>query len=66
MSEASVCWKADLKKLKPHYFGGIVSNSEELLERHKVATQSCFGTRSSTKKKTSHNPGEPAKKVSSS
>ena len=33
-----------------HYSAGVVDNTEELLERHKVATRSSFGTRTSTKK----------------
>ena len=32
-----------------HYYSGVVDDAEELLERHKVATQSSFGTRTSTK-----------------
>ena len=28
----------------PNYFDGIVNNVEEILEMHKIATQSCFGT----------------------
>ena len=33
-----------------HYFAGVVENVEDLIERHKVAIQCSFGTRSSTKK----------------
>ena len=44
-------WKDGLRALMPNYFGGgILSNVEEILEMHKIATQSCFGTRSSVKK----------------
>ena len=28
------------------YFAGVVDNVEEILEKHKVETQACFGTRS--------------------
>lgn len=45
-------WRDGLKSTGLHYFGGIVSNPDEVLERHKIATQSCFGTRSSAKKAT--------------
>ena len=40
--------------------GGIVSNVEEILEMHKIATQSCFGTRSFVKKE---DPKQPSGKV---
>ena len=43
-------WRDGLRALMPNYFGGIVSNVEEILEMHKIATQSCFGMRSSVKK----------------
>ena len=34
----------------PNYYAGIVDNVEEILEMHKVATQTCFGSRSSVQK----------------
>ena len=43
-------WATDLHPVGLHYYAGVVNNAEELLESHKVATQSSFGTRSSTKK----------------
>ena len=52
-------WRDGLRALMPNYFGGIVSNVEEILEMHKIATQSCFGTRSSVKK----DPKQPSGKV---
>ena len=53
-------WKDGLLALMPNYFGGIVSNVEEILEMHKIATQSCFGTRSSVKRE---DPKQPSWKV---
>ena len=49
-------WKDGLRALMLNYFGGIVSNVEEILEMHKIATQSCFGTRSSVKKEDPKQP----------
>ena len=43
-------WAANLLPVGLNYYAGIVENAEDLLESHKVATQSSFGTRSSTKK----------------
>ena len=43
-------WKEGLKATMPNYYAGIVDNVEEILEMHKVATQACFGTRSSVQK----------------
>ena len=43
-------WKADLRPVGLHYYGGIVEDAEQVLEKHKIATQTCFGTRSSVKK----------------
>lgn len=40
-------WASDLRLFGLNYYSGIVENAEELLESHKVATQSSFGTRSS-------------------
>ena len=45
------------RALMPNYFGGIVSN---VVEMHKIATQSCFWTRSSVKKE---DPKQPSGKV---
>ena len=58
-------WKDGLHSIRPNYFGGIVSNADEVLEKHKVATQSCFGTRSSVKKDIQEDLGQhqPTKKV---
>lgn len=43
-------WKADLRPVGLHYYGGIVEDADQVLEKHKIATQACFGTRSSVKK----------------
>ena len=43
-------WASHLHPVGLHYYAGIVDSAEELIEKHKVATQSSFGTRSSTKK----------------
>ena len=43
-------WACDLHPVGLHYYSGVVYNVEELLESHKIATQSSFGTRSSIKK----------------
>lgn len=43
-------WKADLRPIGLHYYGGIVEDADQVLEKHKIATQACFGTRSSVKK----------------
>ena len=53
-------WRGGLRALMPNDFGGIVSNIEEILEMHKIVTQSCFGTRSSVKKE---DPKQPSGKV---
>ncbi len=42
-------WASDLHPVGLHYYAGVVESAEELLEKHKVATQSSFGTRSSTR-----------------
>ena len=39
-------WACDLHPVGLHYYSGVVDNVEELLESHKIATQSSFGTRS--------------------
>ena len=43
-------WAIDLHPVALHYYAGVVDNVDDLLEKHKVATQTSFGTRSSTKK----------------
>ena len=43
-------WASNLHPVGLHYYAGIVDNAEELMEEHKVETQSSFGTRGSTKK----------------
>ena len=43
-------WADHLFPVGLHYYAGVVENAEELMERHKVATQCSFGMRSSTKK----------------
>ncbi len=43
-------WKEGLKATMPNYYAGIVDIVEEILEMHIVATQACFGTRSSVQK----------------
>ena len=43
-------WADHLSPVGLHYYAGVVENAEDLIERHKVATQCSFGTRSSTKK----------------
>lgn len=52
MSTCKPAWARDLKPVGLHYYGGVVNDGEEILEKHKIATQSCFGTRTSTKKST--------------
>ena len=59
--QSKAIWAINLHPVGLHYYAGVVDNAEELLESHKVATQSSFGTRISTKKATSHVPG-PANK----
>ena len=50
MSEQSKpTWASTLCPVGLHYYSGVVDDAEELLERHKVATRSSFGTRTSTK-----------------
>ena len=48
--QSKPAWAANLMPVGLNYYTGIVENAEDLLECHKVATQSSFGTRSSTKK----------------
>lgn len=48
--EPKPSWAGDLFPVGIHYYAGVVENAEQVMERHKVATQSSFGTRSSTKK----------------
>ena len=43
-------WAAALQPVGLHYYAGIVDDGEKALEMHKIATQSCFGTRTSAKK----------------
>ena len=55
MSDLSVVsskpfWASELHAFVLHCYTGVVNNAEDLLENHKLATQSCFGTRSSTNK----------------
>ena len=40
-------WASNLSKVGLHYYAGIVENAEKVLEKHKLATHSTFGTRSS-------------------
>ena len=54
MSSCKPAWAADLKPVGLHYYGGVVDDDEQILEKHKIATQSCFGTRTSSKKSASH------------
>ena len=42
-------WACDLHPVGLHYYSGVFDDVEELLESHKIATQSSFGTRSSLK-----------------
>ena len=44
-------WAAELHPFGLNYYTSIVDNAEELVENHKLATRSCFGTRSSSVKK---------------
>ena len=37
-------WAANLMPVGLNYYAGIVENAEDLLEYHKVVTQSSFGT----------------------
>ena len=55
-------WATNLDPVGLHYYASVVDNAEDLLQSHKVATQSSFGTRISTKKATSHLPPGPANK----
>ena len=43
-------WATALKPVGLHYYAGVVDDGEKALEIHKIATQSCFGTRTSAKK----------------
>ena len=60
-------WACDLHPVGLHYYSGVVDNVEELLESHKIATQS---SRSSLKKyvpsvnKENHDPNQSRSKVS--
>ena len=54
-------WASNLHPVGLHYYAGIVDNAEELMEEHKVATQSSFGTRTSTKKATFQRSSSPCK-----
>ena len=48
---AAAAWKEGLWAIVPSgYFAGVVDNVEEFLEKHKVETQACFGTKSSVKR----------------
>ena len=48
MTEATKpTWASNLSKVGLHYYAGIAENAEEVLEKHKLATHSTFGTRSS-------------------
>ena len=49
--EGSQQWTSHLNPVGLHYFGGVVEDAEEVLEQHRLATRSCFGTRTSTQKK---------------
>jgi len=53
-------WASNLKPVGFHYYGGIVDDAEATLENHKIVTKSCFGTRTSAKKKVSQ-PAESEK-----
>ena len=55
--QLKLVWPTNLHPVGLHYYAGMVDSNEELLECHKVATQSSFETRSSTKKATGHIPG---------
>ena len=41
-------WAAELHPFCLNYYTGIVDNAEELVENHRLATRSCFGTRNSS------------------
>ena len=45
-------WASNLKPVGLHYYGGIVDDAKATQENHKI-TKSCFGTRTSAKKKVS-------------
>ena len=49
-------WAAALKPVGLHYYAGVVDDGEKALEVHKIATQSCFGTRTSAKKSSVSHP----------
>ena len=38
-------WASELHPIGLHYYAGVVESAEDLLEKHKVATQCSFGTR---------------------
>ena len=48
-------WASELHPVGLHYYAGVVESAENLLEKHKVATQCSFGTRSSTSTKEAQN-----------
>ena len=52
--ESKPVWATNLHPVGLHYYAGVVDDAEKLLESHKLATQSSFGTRSSTKKAAEH------------
>ena len=51
--EKKPSWARDLSSVGINYYGGVVDNAEEIIEKHKVSTQCSFGTRSSTSNQTS-------------
>ena len=53
-------WASNLCSVGLHYYAGIVDNAEELMEEHNMATQSSFGTRTSTKKQVFNKAPVPA------
>ena len=54
-------WASNLHPVGLHYYAGLVDNAQELLEEHKMATQSSFGTRTSTKKASIQRSTSPCK-----
>ena len=44
-------WATDLRPVGLNYFGGIVTNIDEVLEEHRRETRCSFGTKSSKLKK---------------
>ena len=49
--EGKPSWARDLKPIGLNYYGGIVTNIDEVLEEHRRDTQCTFGTRSSKPRK---------------